>query len=75
MVKKTFSFTYAAVEYYFEGSFSGLKTITEPKKTILITDENVITRHQTKFKGWKTVTIKAAKRLRCRQLSTPLLAN
>jgi 3-dehydroquinate synthase len=59
MVKKTFSFTYAAVEYYFEGSFSNLKTITEPKKTILITDENVITRHQTKFKGWNTVTIKS----------------
>jgi 3-dehydroquinate synthase len=58
MVKKTFRFNTAAVDYYFGGGFSLLKTIANPKTTILITDENVFEHHAKKFKNWNTIVLK-----------------
>jgi len=59
MQKKKFHFSNSSVDYYFGGSISQLKGIVDKTNTILITDENVFSAQQTKFKGWKTIVIKA----------------
>lgn len=59
MQKKKFHFSNSSVDYYFEGSISQLKGIVDKSSAILITDENVFAAHQTKFKGWKTIVLKA----------------
>ena len=58
MDNKTFRFNAAVVDYYFAGGFSSLKSIVDPKKTILITDENILEHHAKKFKSWKTIVLK-----------------
>ena len=58
MQKKTFRFSNASVDYYFAGSISHLKEIVDNKNTILITDENVFSRHPKRFKNWNTIVLK-----------------
>lgn len=58
MEKKTFRFGTTTVDYYFAGGFSKLKELVDPKRTILITDENVYRHHAKKFKGWDTIVLK-----------------
>jgi 3-dehydroquinate synthase len=58
MEKKTFRFGTATVDYYFAGGFSKLKELVDPKRTILITDENVYHHHAKKFKSWDTIVLK-----------------
>lgn len=58
MQKKSFRFSNASVDYYFAGGISHLKEIVDPKNTILITDENVFSAHQKKFKNWNTIVLK-----------------
>ena len=41
MVKKTFAFSTASVDYYFAGGFSLLKEIAKPSEAVLLIDENV----------------------------------
>lgn len=59
MQHKKYKFSSAATDFYFDGSFSQLKTIVDQKATVLLTDENVFNAHLKKFKGWKTIVIKA----------------
>ncbi|MET0461721.1 MAG: 3-dehydroquinate synthase [Chitinophagaceae bacterium] len=59
MQHKKYKFSTAATDFYFGGSFSQLKTIIDQKATVLLTDENVFNAHAKKFKGWKTIVIKA----------------
>lgn len=59
MPKKKFHFSNSSVDYYFGGSISQLRTIVDRSNTVLVTDENVSAAHPTKFKGWKTIVIKA----------------
>jgi 3-dehydroquinate synthase len=59
MQKRTFRFGTAAVDYYFAGGMSHLKSITDPKTTVLITDENVFGHHEKRFRNWKTIVLKA----------------
>ncbi|PZR27361.1 MAG: 3-dehydroquinate synthase [Citrobacter freundii] len=59
MQQKKYRFSSSATDFYFDGSFSLLKTISDQKATVLITDENVFDAHQKKFRGWKTIVIKA----------------
>lgn len=58
MEKKTFRFGTTTVDYYFAGGFSKLKELVDPKRTILITDENVYHHHAKKFKSWDTIVLK-----------------
>ena len=58
MQKKSFRFSNASVEYYFDAGISNLKQIVDVKDTILITDENVFSAHQKKFKNWNTIVLK-----------------
>ncbi len=58
MQKKVFQFSHSSVNYYFDSSFLNLKDITDPKNTIIITDENVYTAHEKKFKPWNSIVLK-----------------
>lgn len=53
-----YSFGTATVQYYFNQKFSQLSALTDKKRTVLITDENIFRLHGTKFKGWNTIVLK-----------------
>ena len=59
MITRRIKFTHQSTAYYFNASFSALKDLVPQKKTVLITDENVFSVHQKKFKGWNTIVLKA----------------
>jgi 3-dehydroquinate synthase len=59
MVKQTYKFSTASVDYYFNGSMAQLSDITDRNSTVLVTDENVFAAHTSKFDGWKTIVMKA----------------
>ena len=59
MTKATYKFSNSAVDYYFDGNISLLKKIVDAKNAIIITDENVYKHHQSKFKGWNVIVLKA----------------
>ncbi len=58
MEKRTFKFSAASTEIHFASGISHLKKITDPKATVLITDENVFNAHTKRFKGWNTIVLK-----------------
>ncbi len=58
MKKLTYRFGNTSTDYFFAGGISHLKKITDPKATILITDENVYHAHEKRFKGWSTIVLK-----------------
>src|SRR5688572_105629 len=58
MQKRTFRFGSSAVDYYFAGGFAQLKTITDQKTTVILTDENVFSQHQKRFRNWNTIVLK-----------------
>ena len=45
MKKKTYKFSNASVDYYFDSNVSQLKKIVDQKNAIIITDENVFDHH------------------------------
>jgi 3-dehydroquinate synthase len=57
MVKKTFKFSNASVDYYYGGGFSFLKQIVKPSEVVLLIDENVHQHFSSRFKKWKTIVI------------------
>lgn len=57
--KTTIKFSTASTNFYFDAAFSDLKTIVDQKQTILITDETLFVLHEKKFKGWRTIVVKA----------------
>src|SRR5438270_9910070 len=59
MQKKTFRFSHAAVDYYFAAGISQLREITDPKNTVVITDQHVFDGHQKRFRNLKTIVLKA----------------
>lgn len=58
MKKISFKYSLSSTEFYFASGISHLKKITDPKATILITDENVYNAHIKRFKGWDTIVLK-----------------
>lgn len=58
MYKKTFSFSSADVNYYFNTPFAELANLVD-QHTIVLTDENVFAKHKRKFKAYKTIVIPA----------------
>ena len=59
MNKYSFSFSSASVDYYFNSQFEQLEKLVPAEQTIILTDDNIFARHKKKFKGWKTIVIKA----------------
>ncbi|MGB3007496.1 MAG: 3-dehydroquinate synthase [Chitinophagaceae bacterium] len=59
MRKLSYKFSNSSVDYYFDGSISYLKKIVDAKNAIIITDENVYKHHQSRFKGWNVIVLKA----------------
>jgi 3-dehydroquinate synthase len=57
MVKRTFKFSSASVDYYYGGGFSFLKQIVKPSEGVLLIDENVQQNFSSRFKQWKTIVI------------------
>src|SRR5689334_21428978 len=58
MQKITYKFSNSSTDYYLAYGISHLKKITDPKATVLITDENVYNAHAKRFKGWNTIVLK-----------------
>ncbi len=58
MTKQVYKFSTASTELHLASGISNLKKITDPKATILITDENVFKAHAKRFKGWNTIVLK-----------------
>jgi 3-dehydroquinate synthase len=52
------SFSTKKTDYYFKASFNKLSAITDKKNAVIVTDENVFTAHQSKFKGWNVIVLK-----------------
>lgn len=59
MKKLTYKFSDSSTDYYLAYGISYLKKITDPKATVLITDENVYNAHSKRFKGWDVIVLKA----------------
>jgi 3-dehydroquinate synthase len=57
--KTTFHFTSASTDCYFGARFSQLKKLTDPKKTVLVTDQHVYKAHLQLFKGWNCIVLRA----------------
>lgn len=58
MKKQTFKFSSSSTEIHFASGISHLKKITDPKATVIITDENVYKAHSKRFHGWNTIVLK-----------------
>lgn len=58
MKKRTYKFSNSSTDLYPASGISHLKEITDPKATILITDEHVFNAHAKRFKGWNTIVLK-----------------
>ena len=58
MRKLTYRFSNSSTDYYLAHGIGHLKKITDPRSTILITDENVHAAHTKKFNGWNTIVLK-----------------
>lgn len=58
MKKISVKFSSSVTDIYFAYGISYLKKITDPKATILITDENVYRAHKKRFKDWDTIVLK-----------------
>lgn len=67
MQHKQFQFSAKRVSYYFDADSKQLKQFCDPAHTILITDEHVHVAHGKKWKGWKTIVLKAGEEYKLQQ--------
>ncbi|MEN9882955.1 MAG: 3-dehydroquinate synthase [Bacteroidota bacterium] len=58
MTKRTYRFSSAPVEVYFDAKFRQLENLVDKKKGIIITDENIFSAHHSTFKNWNVITLK-----------------
>jgi 3-dehydroquinate synthase len=59
MTKKKIDYTNASTTFYFDASLEYVEKITSKESTIVLTDENIFAKNKKRFKGWKTIVIKA----------------
>lgn len=57
MTKKNTQFSTSTTTFYFDASFDYLQKLISKNNTVIITDENVFSKNQKKFKGWKTIVM------------------
>ncbi len=58
MTKKTIQFPSSSTAFYFDTSFDYLQKLVSKDNAVIITDENVFTKNQKKFKDWNTIVLK-----------------
>ena len=58
MQTKSYRFSSATVNYYFDAEFSRLEKLIGKEQAVLITDEHVFQAHKKKLKGWNCITLK-----------------
>jgi 3-dehydroquinate synthase len=58
MKKKSFKFSSATVDYFFDADFSHIEKLAPKETAVIITDEHVFAKHKKKFKGWNTIVLK-----------------
>jgi len=58
MQTKSYRFSSATVNYYFDADFSRLEKLVGKEQAVLITDEHVFQAHKKKLKGWNCITLK-----------------
>jgi len=58
MQTKSYRFSSATVNYYFDADFSRLEKLIGKEQAVLITDEHVFQAHKKKLKGWNCITLK-----------------
>lgn len=51
-------FSSGVTDLYLAYGINHLKKITDPRATVIITDENVFNAHAKRFKGWNTIVLK-----------------
>lgn len=56
---QTIKFSNASTNFYFNSSLKELGKIIDKKRTVFITDQNIIKAHKSKFKGFNTIVIPA----------------
>jgi 3-dehydroquinate synthase len=59
MTKQTYQFSGKTINGYFDADFSMIENLAKKENIILITDENIFAKQPGKFKGWKTIVVKA----------------
>ncbi|HEX8461002.1 MAG TPA: 3-dehydroquinate synthase [Segetibacter sp.] len=64
MIKKSFSFSSAAVNYLFNADFSYIADLVPKERAVIVTDENVFDKHRKKFKGFCSIVIKAGEQFK-----------
>lgn len=68
MKKQTIQFSTSSTTFYFDASFELLEKIVSKDNAVIITDENVFGRSNSKkFKGWKTIVLKAGEEHKIQQ--------
>lgn len=58
MTKKNIAFSTATTSFYFDASFDHLEKLVSRDNTFIITDENIFSKNQRKFRGWSTIVVK-----------------
>ena len=66
-MEKKYQFSGKTVNAYFDTDFQMIENLVDKESTILITDENIIAKQNAKFKGWKTIVIKAGEQFKNQQ--------
>jgi 3-dehydroquinate synthase len=64
MIKKSFSFSSATVDYLFNADISFISQLVSTEQVIIVTDENIFDKHKKKFKGYQTIVIKAGEQFK-----------
>lgn len=73
MIKKTFSFSSSTVPYYFNAEFAYLEQLVSKENAVVVTDENIQAKHAKKFKGWKTIVIKAGEQFKIQSTANQII--
>ena len=64
MQKKVLAFSSGETTCYFDADFSYLEKLAGKGVAVLVTDENIFRLHAKKFKGWRTIVIKAGEQFK-----------
>jgi len=58
MTKKIIQFSGSSTSFYFDASFAHLEKLVSKDNAVIITDENIFSHHEKKFKGFNTIVLK-----------------
>jgi 3-dehydroquinate synthase len=73
MNKRTYKFSTASTDIYFDGKFSQLRALVDQKHAVIITDENVFNAHESKFRNWNTIVLKPGEEFKVQQTADAVI--